>query len=176
MTLQDEMYNAMQKLADSSTGWPYAVTLTPITMVEVTLSLDTSAYSSGDVLADTQEVASAVRSDGGYGRVVGVTVLDKDDQAQGLDLVFMRTNKSLGTENSALTMSDADAEELLGTVEVASGDYVDLTNNQIAMLGDLWVPVKADTSSTSIFMGAISRGTGTYTASGIVVKVFIEQY
>ena len=162
-TLHDVMFDVLSRFASE------------ITVVEVTLTLDTVAYASGDVLADTQEVEDAVRTEGGYGKVVAAVVLDKDDQAQGLDLVFMRSNESIGTENAALDMTDAEAEVLTGFIEVASGDYIDLTNSQIALVGGLNVPIYAS-AGTSVYMAAISRGTGTYTANGIVVKLFIEQY
>ena len=38
-------------------------------VLDVTLSLDTNAYSDGDVLAATQEIANAVRVPGGQVRV-----------------------------------------------------------------------------------------------------------
>jgi len=163
-TLQDVTFDAMSRLA------------APVTVIEVTLSLNTGIYASGDVLADTQVVAGATRHKDGYGKIIAAVVLDKDAQAQGLDLIFLKANVSLGTENSAPSMSDADAENLLGAIEVESGDFVDLTNNQIALAGDLYVPIVAASGTSDIYMAAMSRGTGTYTASGIVVQLFIEQY
>ena len=148
--------------------------VSPDDLVEVTLSLDTSAYASGDVLAATQEVAN-VFSGRRRAWLESLVVLDKDDQAQGLDLVFLRSNASLGTENAAFSPSDAIAEEILTIVEVASGDYYDMTNSQIAIksasAGDAGMGVLLEAASgTSLFLGAISRGTGTYTASGVVLR------
>jgi len=142
---------------------------------EITLSLDTVAYAAGDVLADTQEIATAMRANGATGEVDTITVIDKDDQSQGLDLIFLETNVSLGTENSAPTISDADAEEILGQVQVAAGDYTDLGGVAVATKGNLGIRVKSAAASQSIFVGAISQGTGTYTASGIVIKIVIRQ-
>ncbi len=48
---------------------------------DVTLSLDTSTYASGDVLADMQEIANAVRANGGSVVIQSLTVIDKDDRA-----------------------------------------------------------------------------------------------
>ena len=140
---------------------------------EVTLSLDTNAYADGDVLADTQEIASAVRVAAGAGVLHSVAVLDKDDQGEALDIVFLKTDVSLGTENAAVSISDADADEILCIVEVAAGDYVDLINSQLATKSSVGVGVKAAAAATSLFVGAISRGTGTYTAAGITLKITI---
>lgn len=144
-------------------------------ILEVTLSLDTSAYADGDVLAATQEIASALRENGATGTITSLVVCDKDDQGVALDVVFLQTNVAIGTENAAVSATDAAADEVLGIVEVAAGDYVDLVNAQVAPKHGLNIPVKAASDSTSLFVAAISRGTGTYTASGITLKVGITR-
>jgi len=153
--------------------------LGPDDLVEVTLSLDTSAYASGDVLAATQEIENVFSGARRRAILTSLVVLDKDDQGQGLDIVFLRSNAALGTENAAFSPSDAVAEAILGIVEVASGDFYDLTNSQIAFksaaaadagMGMLLEP----SSGTSLYVGAVSRGTGTYTASGIVLKLGLK--
>jgi hypothetical protein len=141
---------------------------------EVTLSLDTNVYADGDVLADTQEVASALRTTAGSGVIQSVVVLDKDDQGEALDLVFLKSNVSIGTENSAVSVTDANADEILGVVEVAATDWVDLVNSQIATMANLSIVLDGPTG-TSIWVAAISRGAGTYTASGITLKIGILQ-
>jgi hypothetical protein len=140
-------------------------------VIDVTLSLDTAAYASGDVLAATQEVASAVAANGGKAVLHSVTVLDKDDQGQALDLVFLRTNVSLGTENAAVSITDADAEEILGVVQVTAGDFLDFGANRVATMPSVGLVLEAGASSTSLYLAAVSKGTGTYSASGIVVKL-----
>lgn len=144
-------------------------------VAEVTLTLDTSIYASGDVLADTQEIANAIRVNAGTGVIHSLIILDKDDQAQALDVVFFKTNVSLGSENSPVSITDANADEILGIVEVLAGDYVDLVNSQLVTVTDVGIVVVADAAATSLWVGVISRGTGTYTASGITMKIGILQ-
>ena len=141
---------------------------------EITFSLDTGgAYADGDVLAATQEIATAMRVNAGTGIIQSVIILDKDDQGENLDVVFLKTNVSLGTENAVVSITDGDADEIQGVVEVSS--YVDLTNSQIATKTNLGIGVQADSGATSLFIGLISRGTGTYTASGVTAKITILQ-
>jgi len=141
---------------------------------EVTLSLDTNAYADGDVLAATHDIEEVFRCPSGYGYLMGLTVLDKDDQAGALDIVFLRSNVSIGTENAAVSVSDANADEIITVVEFAAADYVDLVGSQIAIknpsdtgMGVLLVPDGTD----SLFVAAISRDTKTYSASGITLKI-----
>jgi hypothetical protein len=148
---------------------------TSSTVIDLTLSLDTGgAYANGDVLAAPQDLANAVRESGGSGVLQSIVVVDQDDQGEALDIVIGDSSFALGTENSAVSISDADAAKILGIVEVAAGDYVDLVNSQLATKNGLGISIEAS-GSASLYVGAISRGTGTYTASGIVLRVGILQ-
>jgi hypothetical protein len=135
---------------------------------DLVLSLDTSQYADGDVLADTQELTDAVRVSGGTGVIHSILVQDDDDQGAALDIVILDTNTSIGTENSASTMADND--NILGTVEVTGSDYVDMANSQHATMTNVGIVVKAK-FDRSLFIAAMSRGTGTYTASGITLRI-----
>ena len=142
-------------------------------VIDVTLSLDTAVYADGDVLADTQEVARAVRAGPRSGLLQSVVVVDKDDQGAAMDLYVLDSNVSLGTENSGVSISDANAAKILGKVAIAAGDYYDMGGVRVAAGSNqrnLAIPV-AVTSGTSLYLGAVSRGTGTYTASGVVVRL-----
>lgn len=138
---------------------------------EVTLTLDTSQYADGDVLAATQAVTGAARVNAGQVALQSIVLLDKDDQGVALDLVFLRTNVGIGTENAAVSVTDANADEILGVVEVAAADYVDLINSQLVTKTNVGILMDAAAATTSLFVAAISRGTGTYTASGITLKI-----
>jgi hypothetical protein len=137
-------------------------------VVEVTLSLDTGAYAADDVLAATQEVASAARVNGGKIVLQSVVLLDEDDNSDEIDLVFLKTNVALGTENAAVSITDANAREIMGVVNVGTADYVDLVGSQVAIPEFNPIVMTADAGATSIYVAAILRsGTPTHTASGI---------
>lgn len=142
---------------------------------DLTLSLDTSAYASGDVLAATQELIGAVPTPGGHALLHSLVVNDKDDQGQALDLVFLRSNVSIGTENAAVSIADNDADEVLGIVSVAVSDFQDLGGCRIATVPSIGIVLEAASSSTSIYIAAISKGIGTYTAAGITIKVGLAE-
>jgi hypothetical protein len=138
----------------------------------LTLSLDTNAYADADVLAETQEIEEVFKGPAATAILNSIVLLDKDDQAGALDLVFFRSNVSLGTENAAVAISDANADEIIAVVQFVAGDYIDLANSQIAIkgpgdLGQLLKPSGDD----SLYVGAISRDAKTYTAAGITLKI-----
>jgi len=144
-----------------------------IVHTDVTLSLDTSAYGDGDVLADTQTVSNALRIDDGVGLLSSVTVIDEDNQGVGLDLVFLSASVSLGTENSAPSITDANARNICGIVEVSAGYFKDLGGARVATLTGVNLPLKPVSGTNDICIAAISRGTGTYTASGLKLQLGI---
>ena len=140
-------------------------------IVEVALSLDTGAYADGDLLADTQEIADACFEHSTC-TLQSIRLLDISDQGEALDILILRSDTDMGTENSAFAPSDAAAGEILTAVPIAAGDYVDLTNSQMVVktLGHSGMGVKLapiDNTKKSLYVAAVSRGTGTYAAAGI---------
>jgi hypothetical protein len=141
-----------------------------VDVFDVTLSLDTSAYADGDVLADTQSAGTVFLNSGGGRTLMSVVVLDEDDQGQGLDLIFLDANNALGTENSAPSISDANARSIIGRVPISSAEFYDLGGCRIASRTGINLPMQGNGGST-LYVAAISRGTGTYTASGVRLKL-----
>ena len=145
-------------------------------VLEVTLTLDTNIYADGDVLAATQAIADAFRATNGLAKLHSILVIDEDDQGQALDIYLLDGNVSFGTENAAVSVADADAAKILGRVVVAGADYYDLGGVQIASKGALDIMLKAASATASLYIAVVSRGTGTYTASGIKLRIGVEQY
>ena len=143
--------------------------------IEITLSLDTNQYDSGDLLADTQELPEAV-FENGTAILQSVALLDLDDQGGALDLLILGSDTSMGTENNAFGPSDNDADEILTIVSIEATDYIDLANSQLATKNGadigLGVVLKASSETdSSLYLAAVSRDTKTYTAAGIKVKL-----
>ena len=145
---------------------------------ELTLSCDTAQYSDGDVLAAPQELAGVCPA-GHPVKLVSLSVTDKDDQGAALAVVLLRTNVSLGTENAAAGITDAVADEILSMVEIGTANYTDLGSSQVvwktADAGDAGMgAICLSGAGDSLYVGAIARGTATYTASGITLKFGFE--
>jgi hypothetical protein len=145
--------------------------LAPV-LLEVTLSVDTAIYAADDLLADTQAIAGAVPQNGGSLLLQSVELLDEDDQGVAMDLVFLDANVSLGTENSAPSVTDANARNILGYVSIATGDYKDLGGSRIATVKNVNLILKATSATRTIYVAAITRGgTPTYTAAGLKLRL-----
>lgn len=139
-------------------------------MYSVTLTLDTNAYADGDLLADTQLVGAVGRI-GKRPYIDSVQVIDFDDVKGALDLVFLNASTTMGTENSAPNMTDANIlANALGHLSVAAADYKDFGGASQAFLKDLNIPVPLGPTG-SLYVAAISRDAKTYSVNGLRLKI-----
>ena len=140
-------------------------------VLQVTPVLDTAATSSGNVLCATVALAPTLAGQVFEGEIVGVTVLDKDGNGAELDVVLLGSEVDLGTPGSGVSISDADAENVLRIVRVSDSDYTDLSTSKFADV-ECGKPLKC---GTALYVGLIDRtGGNTYAASGIVLSVYLR--
>lgn len=143
--------------------------------VDVTLgSLETSALADGDVMCSTTEVTGAFSVNDGTGVIQSIQVLDEDDEGIAFDLVFLSANQSLGTANSAPSISDANARDILGRVRVNASDYIDIGGAKMATLTGIGLGVKSGSGVDDMWVGAIARAAVTYTAAtDLKLRIYI---
>lgn len=167
----------------NSTGTEIATSSAParvsgvVVQMSVTLTTDTSAYANGDIIADTQQVDAALRTDG-TGTIRAIQVFDTDDQTPYSFTIYAhQTSTSLGTENSGITITDANAAAgIIGAVNFAPGDAQDIINGRMYYRSGLDIPVKAVSGTDDIYVSMVCiTGTPTHTATGIILKLWIQQ-
>jgi hypothetical protein len=145
--------------------------LCPDDVKSVTFSCKAEKFSSGDLIADTQQVSDAFREVGGRLIVQSVVIHDYDDQAGALDVVFLNAATSLGTEGDAPNITDTAGSAVLGHVPIAATDYCDLGGFQVATKAPVGLMLEATSASRSLYVAAISRSDKTYTTSGLAVTL-----
>lgn len=143
-------------------------------VIQVTPVCDTSIYANNDVLFVPIEVPSFRRTTTNIKprKLVSVTLLDQADQGVAIDLIFSDGTITLGTINSAISISDADAQKVLAKVSVAAANYTDLINNQVATVGN--VDTILDPASSLYLSGVVRSGTPTYAASSLLIRLGFE--
>lgn len=142
-------------------------------VASVTLSTDTSAYASGDLIADTQQIDAFFRKVDGTGIINSINIIDEDAQGVALYIIFMSTTTSLGTENSAPNISDANLTAgFQGIVSVATSDYVTVSGTKIATIRNIGLPVKAVSGTDDLYIAVLNAtGTPTFTAAGLEMRI-----
>lgn len=144
---------------------------------QVTPTVDTSAYANNDLLFDTVTITTKIRELGRTGYIAAVEINDKDDEGSALSLVFMHTSNSAGSINSAPTISDANSDNTIGWVSVATTDYQDVGGNKQASVKNLNIPIP--TKGTGLYMYGVvgASATPTYTAAtDLVITVYCHVY
>ena len=137
---------------------------------DVTLTLDTSAYAAGDVLAATQLLGTIMGASGQSRVLYSVAVLDADDQKQPMDVYILRSNVSIGTENAAISVSDANNIEMFGPVRILATDYIDVGGCSRAVAPNPGLIVSSAPNSRDLYVAVVTQGTPTHTASGVVLR------
>ena len=161
-------------------------------VIRVTPTLDTSAYANNDVFFNSTEIPNAVVGDGGASKLIGITILNEDDSAHDIDIIFMQKSTDLGTINEAVGSNSkwtnvlAKAAGVLGVVSVdwsaGTSDFVNnliyssSTANPSGKSATLPILLQAESDSNSVYMAAISRGgTPTTAADDYEIILHIEK-
>tara|TARA_Y100001963_G_scaffold159398_1_gene262893 strand:- start:1131 stop:1649 length:519 start_codon:yes stop_codon:yes gene_type:complete len=137
-----------------------------VDLIDVTLTTDAEAHADNDVIAQSIEIANAVAVNGGSAIIQSIMLLDEDDEAPTVELLFSQVNTAItDDEGEAIgnSVSDLDAtfRSFLGAVTVSN--YSDLVDSQIAVKSNIGLVVKAASDTKSIWVHAVNRSGGTYT-------------
>lgn len=144
----------------------------PGRVLSLTPTCEASSLDANDVIFATEEIPAAFLRHGGQLLLTSVTVLDFADQGQAIDLVFLDSDVAVGTEDAAVSITDANAAKVLGVVSITTSDYADHIANQVATVRNVGLLMQADGSSTSLYVAGVTRsGTPTYGASGLTIKL-----
>ena len=131
--------------------------------------LDTAAYASGDCL-HTAPIHFTILGSGAFsGFVEKMVVVDGAVQSAALELWLFDTSPTPAAANAAHSISDADAAHCIGVIY--SGAYAASALNSVSVAKGLNLAVSA--AGREIYGILVSRGTGTYGVSDLVVTLEI---
>ena len=150
-----------------------------IQLIQVTPTLDTSAYASGDLICDVATITSAALGSGGLCELVSVTIVDQDDNTASAYTIYV-TNLSTtwGTFNAAPSLSDAGGLGIQAVIPIASGDWLDLGGFKVAQprIAQNIGCICKTSGSANLYVAIVNgSGTPTFTASGIKITFGFRQ-
>lgn len=188
MKLLDGTADSVAVIPGDATNGLYVNPKRRLIRVQVTPTIDTNIFTSGDCIGGLQTIASATSYTGGGGRIVGITVLDKTQaQRAAMDILFYSQSVTQAGNNSPFAPSDADQAFCVGGVSLVTANYFaafpGTPLNSIAT----WPAPSAGVTSvqsgyipyvcaaTSLFAQPVVRGTPTYTStSDLIFSYFLE--
>ena len=139
-------------------------------VIRVSPTFQAAATDSGDVAFNSTEIPNAVIRPGGCSKLVRLEIVNYSDTTCDFDLIFTQNSATIGTVDSAVSISDADLKtaKVLGSMFVdASDTEIDLINmliSQAARAGTATVNQQSDglllqasEDQTSVYFAGIDR-------------------
>ena len=145
-------------------------------LVDVDVALTEAACATGFVLSNFQSID--VVSDVGAastidGTINSIVIIDKDDHGIQLDVLFSdkQSLPTLGTNNLIVSISDADADTIIGRVD-SGATYVDLVASKMVVPA-AFSPIPFSTANGKLYVGVVNRGASTTwtAAAGITLRL-----
>jgi len=149
-------------------------------VIEVTPTMDTSAYASGDYAGTVMTLANAARAPGLGGVLQTLALVDKADQGAAMTLHFFSQLPTItSADNAAIDITDANAAYYIGSVAIATADYYDFGGNKNAAIKNIGLAFRPDPTAPStvqnIYAIIVMAGSATYAASSLTFKFGILQ-
>ena len=151
-------------------------------VIDVTPTLHTSEYASGDIMFNRVEIPNAVLGNGGCSKLLSVTINSKKAAASDFVVYFLTNNQSVGSANDAMNISASDgaAAGFLGFCNM-NDDNADLgnfnTNHTSTSNEDkARTPflLQAASDSTSVYFFASTTTVATYAADDLTFRFHIQ--
>lgn len=147
-----------------------ALNLFELTLTSSGLTTATTAYTAGDTLG--AEMSGAITG-ATQALLISAVLADKSDIVGAITLYLADRSFSLGTDNSAPNISDANALFITPSVYFPPPD--DLGGVRVSWIDSLAVPVKANASNTIYARMVTNTGHTFFGAVGdIVIKLYFS--
>lgn len=155
----DANYSALAVSADGQLLTESYANIIRVSVQSAGLTTATTAYTAGDQVGTQFTLANMARASGGFGYIVGVTLISAADIIGAYDVVFTRASITPAADNAAYAISDSDALNVVGIAQL-SGAF-DIGNNRIAQAVNLRMPYDCS-GGTSLYATLITRSAHTF--------------
>ena len=162
------------------------------TVIRVKPTVIAGTTHDNDVMFDATEIPNAVSNRGGVSKLVGMTIVNKDQESHDMELIFMQSQINFGTAGSATSITDAN----LASAGVLHAFPLDWSDGQVVIAQDSgsaavfstsgltgvndksYMPLllQAAGGSTSVYFTAISAAEMDYAATDDLEFVFHIEY
>jgi hypothetical protein len=143
--------------------------------VIVTPTMDTSALSTGRVACAQFAVNSIAPGIDLNFNITGLSILDKDDQSFSGLVWLLKSNISMGSNNSAISVTDANAENIIGVIPFYQSEFMDGIVWKRWENMSLRKPIVPVSGTSAIYAQiSITEGTPTFTASGLILSFWAD--
>lgn len=168
VTANPSSHSLLQAMAASVLSTTPQVITSPVQMVDVTFTADTSIFAAGDVIADSQIMASIAPANDIVTTLMSMTLTDEDDQGAAMTVYFLGANVSVGVENAAPSITDANDRVILGYIDIAAADWKDLGGARVVTKTGPFFGLRPIAGSRDVYVAIVNgAGTPTFTVNGL---------
>tara|TARA_Y100000593_G_scaffold18470_1_gene36868 strand:+ start:1972 stop:2520 length:549 start_codon:yes stop_codon:yes gene_type:complete len=149
-----------------------------VTMIDVEPTVDTNAYTAGDLMFNPIKIENAVAVKGGSAILQSVAVANDDALTGPFDLVLTASDDAPGTLNNEVAgesgLSDANADLILGITSITN--MVDVGGCSIGSKQNIGMVIKAESTTRDVYVWGIAQSTDNPTgATGYKLRFGIVQ-
>ena len=153
-----------------------------IRTISVAPTVDTNAYSTGDLVGPKQTLTGAGACDSSIGPlglcagVIGsITITDLEKQSANFDIIIFSSNPTgtTFTDNAAFDIADADLPKVACVIPVTT--QVLFNDNAVAVNQSAGCVFDAKATYGTLYAAVVIRSTATYSATGLTFRYGILQ-
>jgi hypothetical protein len=173
--LKQALLSVMAILLFSSLALADTTIITKSKTISVAPTVDTNAYTSGDLVGPKQTLTSAGVAGVYTGTIQSVVITDLESQNADFDLVIFSSDPSgtTFTDNAAFDIADADLPKVICVIQVTTN--VAFADNGVVIANGNNCVFDAIASTGTIYAAAVIRSAATFTASGLTFRYSILQ-
>lgn len=149
----------------ATTAQAQVVTRQQMKYIPLALTVDTSAYGTGDSIGGKLTFTNAVCSNSSSFVVQSVIIADRSANAVDYDLVLFKSNPSGSTtitDQAAFDPADADLPLILPVIRIEDTDNFAFADNSVSSLSSLSSGGFVTATGGVLYGALVSRGTPTY--------------
>jgi hypothetical protein len=161
----DEIKELQKALKGGLGGKTNISTVTPV--------ITAAAFGANDIVGGLIQFPDVVRTNK-TGIIQSCLFIDDDLQTSDLELWLFDRVITAAVENEPVDFTDADMANCLGVIATADGTTYATSLNEINVVKNIGLVVKPN-AGTTLFGQLVTRGTPTYTAAGLTIKLGILQ-
>ena len=139
-----------------------------VDLIDIQPTVDTSAYTAGDLMFNPKEIENAVAENGGTAILQSIAVANDDALTGAFDIVFIASSDLPGDLNDVIAnetgLSDNNADKILGIVTISN--MVDVGGTAIGSKSNIGLVLKAAEGTKSIYAFGIAQSTDNPSTAG----------
>jgi hypothetical protein len=152
----------------------------------ITPTITSTPYSAGDTVGTVNTLSGATFKQGpdgaggsdqdrGVCTIGSISVIDTEKESVELDIFFFSQSPTIPADNAAWELNAANSAHYIGHVTIETTDYVNSTSRSFACVRGLGLIVSPEANESDLYCVVVTRGTPTYAAGSLILKIGVYQ-